>query len=196
MRIFGSSLARAVLRAMAMAMIDRKTCLVAVALGMLAGCSGTGSDGYPSLAIRPVERVQGSFEPVAVQQLDVPPVEVELTGSLDARLATLVGQAEQAHRTFMAAAPKAEQQVTAARDAAVGSDAWAIAQVALADLDSARSEAAVALGDLDILHAAGTLQAEDVSAIDVARDQVIALVSVEDTTLERLRGDVRALPED
>lgn len=195
MRIFGSTLARAVPRAMAMAMIDRKSCFVALVLGTLAGCSGADPDGYPSLAIRPVERVQGTFEPVAVQQLDVPPVEVELTVSLDARLAALVGQAEQAHRTFMAAAPKAEGQVTAARQAEVGTDAWAIAQVALADLDSARSEAAVALGDLDILHAAGTLQAEDVSAIDAAREQVIALVTVEDATLERLRGVVHSLPE-
>ncbi|MFA6218538.1 MAG: hypothetical protein WC692_02040 [Erythrobacter sp.] len=191
MRIFGSSLARVVARAMAMAMIDRKTCFVALALGTAAGCSGSGSGAYPSLAIRNIERVEGSFEPVATEQLDVPPVEVDLAGGLDARLAALVRQAEQAHLSFTAATPRAEEQVAAARDAQVGSDPWAIAQVALADLDSARSETAVALGDLDILHVAATLQADDLTAIDAARAQVTALVSVEDATLERLRARMR-----
>lgn len=174
-----------------MPMIDRKTFLVSLACAALAGCSSTGSGKYPSLAIRDVERVQGAFEPVATEQLDVPRVEVAFAGSLDERLAALVGQAEKAHRIFVDATPIAERQVAAAINAAEGSDAWAIAQVTLADLDSTRSEVAVVLGDLDILHAAGTVQAEDVSAIDAARDRVIALVSAEDATLERLRARVR-----
>lgn len=193
MRIFGSSLARRDARAMAMPMIDRKTFVIPLLLTALAGCagSGSGSGKYPSLAIRDIERVQGTFEPVGAEQLDVPKVEVAYSGSLLDRLSALVGQAEDAHRVFTAAVPVAEQLANAANDAEIGSDAWASAQVALAGLDSARSDVAVALGELDILHAARAVQAEDVGAIDAARGKVLALVTIEDATLERLREHVR-----
>lgn len=193
MRIFGSSLARRDARAMAMPMIDRKTFVIPLLLTALAGCagSGSGSGKYPSLAIRDIERVQGTFEPVGAEQLDVPKVEVAYSGSLQDRLSALVGQAEDAHRVFTAAVSEAEQLADAANDAEIGSDAWASAQVALAGLDSARSDVAVALGELDILHAAGAVQAEDVGAIDAARGKVLALVTIEDATLERLREHVR-----
>ncbi|MBQ94518.1 MAG: hypothetical protein CL510_01610, partial [Actinobacteria bacterium] len=68
---------------------------------------------------------------------------------------------------------------------------WAAAQVALADLDSARSNSAVALGDLDILYAAARVQAQDAEAIEAARNVVIALVAEEDAVLERLRAQIR-----
>ncbi|WP_341712843.1 hypothetical protein [Erythrobacter sp.] len=174
-------------------MIDRKTFVIPLLLTALAGCagSGSGSGKYPSLAIRDIERVQGTFEPVGAEQLDVPKVEVAYSGSLQDRLSALVGQAEDAHRVFNAAVPVAEQLANAANDAEIGSDAWASAQVALAGLDSARSDVAVALGELDILHAARAVQAEDVGAIDAARGKVLALVTIEDATLERLREHVR-----
>ena len=158
---------------------------------LLAGCSSTATEGYPSLAVRDVERVQGSFEPVPVQRLDVPAVEVDLAGGLDARLAALVAQARAAHGDFQAAQPRAEQVVAAAADAEIGSDSWAAAQIALADLDSARSIAAVSLGDLDIIHAAATVQADDLGKIDAARDQVLGLIGEEDAVLKRLRARVR-----
>ncbi|MEZ5680041.1 MAG: hypothetical protein R3E14_01970 [Erythrobacter sp.] len=158
---------------------------------LLAGCSSTGTEGYPSLAIRDVERVEGSFEPVSTQRLDVPAVEVDLTGGMEARLAALVGQASEAHGQFKAAQPEAERIVAAAGDAAIGSDSWAAAQVALADLDSARSIAAIALGDLDIIQGAAEVQAEDTSAIDAAREQVVTLISEEDAVLVRLRARIR-----
>lgn len=172
-------------------MFDCKPFLAASALFACAACSTASADRYPSLAIRDIERVEGTFEPVPTQQLDVPEVETGLAGPLDEHLAALVAQASDAHRDFTSAVPPAETRVAAAAGAAVGSDSWAAAQVALADLDSARSIAAIALGDLDILHASASVQAEDATAIDSARDQVIALVREEDAVLERLRGRVR-----
>ena len=163
----------------------------ALLAAMLAGCSSTSTEGYPSLAIRDVERVQGSFEPAPPQRLDVPEVEVDLAGGLDARLSALVAQARSAHEEFRSAQPGAERLVAAASGAAIGSDSWAAAQVALADLDSARSMAAIALGDLDIIYAAAEVQAEDTGAIDEARDSVIAMIGEEDAVLERLRARVR-----
>ncbi|HCJ22795.1 MAG TPA: hypothetical protein DHV64_14940, partial [Erythrobacter sp.] len=79
----------------------------------------------------------------------------------------------------------------AAAGSAIGSDSWATAQVALADLDSARSIAATALGDLDILYTAATVQAQDSAAIAAARETVIALVREEDDVLARLRAQIR-----
>lgn len=157
----------------------------------LAGCSSTGSSDYPSLAIRDVERAQGQFEPVSSRaQIDVPPVPVDLTGGLPARLAALTAQAQAAHAEFLDSRPDAVRLAAAAEGSSPGSAAWAAAQVALADLESARSQAAIALGDLDILYISATVQAEERSAITVARDQVIALIAEEDEALARLRAQV------
>ena len=157
----------------------------------LGACAGSGSGEYPSLATRDVERAQGQFDSAPVQRLDVPEVEVEGTGPLPQRLAALDAQARAAHGEFMAALPRTERLVRAAGGSAVGSDSWAAAQVALADLDSIRSRASVPLGDLDILFVAASVQADDTNAIAATRDAVIALVAEEDAALERLRGRVR-----
>ena len=159
--------------------------LLAILLG---GCSSTATEGYPSLAIRDVERVQGTFEAVPAKQLEVPAVDTDLNGGLDTRLAALVAQAREAHADFEAGRSASERLVAAASGAAVGSDSWAAAQVALADLDSARSMAAVALGDLDIIHAAASVQAQDAVRIEAARREVLALIAEEDAVLERLRA--------
>ncbi len=169
----------------------RKPLLVPILLLALAGCAGTGSDGYPSLAIRDVERAQGRFEPVEAERIEVPAVDVDLAGGLPARLDALVGQAEEAHGEFLASLPTARRRVAAASGSSVGSDAWAAAQVALADLDSARSQAAVSLGDLDILFTAASVQAENTGVIADARETVVALVAEEDAALEDLRARVR-----
>ena len=172
-------------------MIERNYIAALALASLVSGCTTAPSDRFPSLEIRDVERAEGTFEPVAGPTLDVPTVEVEVDGTLEARLASLLEQASAAHAQFTRSLPNAETRVRAASGSAVGSDSWAAAQVALADLDSARSTAAIALGDLDILFAAASVQADDVSAITSTRDQVIALVSQEDAALERLRAQVR-----
>lgn len=172
-------------------MTIRKHFALPLATLALAACATPGADTYPSLAIRDVERAKGEFEPVAAEQLDVPPVEVDAGADPAERLGGLVAQARQAHAAFMKALPVAERQVAAARGAAVASDAWATAQVALADLDSDRSDATIALGELDILYTAATVQAQDATAIEAARSQVVALIGEEDSALERLRAQVR-----
>ncbi len=156
------------------------------ALLVLAGCAGSGGD-YPSLAIRDVERAQGSFEPVRPDPLDVPEVPVEFSGTLEQRLADLVGQARDAHERFAGAQSRTANLVAQAAGADSGSNRWAAAQVALADLDSIRSETAVALGELDILAVAAAVQAEDRGTIISAREQVTGLIEVEDAALRDLR---------
>ena len=79
----------------------------------------------------------------------------------------------------------------------MGSEAWSVAQVALASLEAARSDAMIALADLDSLYVAAKIEAVptegsgDVDAIGAARDDVIALVGEEDEALASLRGRLR-----
>lgn len=159
-------------------------------LPCLAACA-TSRDQYPSLAIRDVERAQGRFEPVASAPLAVPEISVPTSGPPTQRLAALGSAADEAHAAFLASAPMATRRANAAAGAAVGSDAWALAQVALADLDSARSATAIALGDLDTLMVATAVQAQDVSAIEVVRQKVLSQIAEEDEILARLRAQVR-----
>ncbi|MDP4574763.1 hypothetical protein Q9K02_06370 [Qipengyuania sp. G39] len=172
-------------------MTYRKLSLAACPALLLAGCATPADSDYPSLAVRDIERAEGQFDVGPPQTIDVPAVETPLSGPLPEQLAALVARATEAHRAFTSALPTAERRVAAASGAGIGSDSWAAAQVALADLDSSRSLASVPLGDLDILYAAASVQADDTAAIEAARSQVIALVAEEDAALERLRARVQ-----
>ena len=166
------------------------TALVIVSPVLLAGCA-TADEEYPSLAIRDVERAQGQFETGEPARLDIAPVETAFDGPLPETLAGLVDAAAEAHEEFTSVQPRAARLVAAARGSGVGSDSWAAAQVALAELDSARSQAAIALGDLDTLYVAARTAAEEADAIDAARNRVIALVEEEDAALADLRDRIR-----
>ena len=165
--------------------------VILAALPSLGACATGASDRYPSLAIRDIERAEGRFEPVASTPLQVPEVAVPSTGPLAGRLAALGASASASHRAFLISASAATRRANAAAGAAIGSDAWASAQVALADLDSARSATAITLADLDTLMVASAVQARDVSAIEAIRQQVLAQVAEEDAVLARLRAKVR-----
>ena len=165
-----------------------RSALALILASLLGACASTGGD-YPSLAIRDAERAEGRFDTGEPARIDVPPVEVDLAGGLGARLTALVTAAEEAHREFTAVRPRARRLVSAA--GSVGSDSWAAAQVALAELDSARSRAAVSLADLDMIFVSARVAAEDSAAVEAARNQVVTLVAEEDTELETLRARIR-----
>lgn len=168
----------------------RRLTALAIALALTA-CATPSDEKYPSLAIRDVERAQGQFEPTPPAPLDVPEVPISGSGPLTDRLTALGAAATASHETFLARAPRATRLANAAAGAAIGSNAWASAQVALADLDSARSMTAIALSDLDAIMAGTAIQAQDVSAIEIVRQQVLAKVGEEDETLARLRAQIR-----
>ncbi len=161
------------------------------AIAMLGGCSSDKA-GYPSLARRPAE--QAANDPAQAMPAPAPlpafgPAPAELTARLD----TLVANARAAHERFRSRSARAEQLVGSASGSAVASEAWAVATVALADLESARSDAMVALADLDALLAADQVDhavsgGGNASSIAAARDKVIAMVGEEDTALASLRG--------
>jgi hypothetical protein len=116
-------------------------------LSMLAGllaltaCSqGTGV--YPSLGARPVEKL-GFGEP------EVQPVVAAPDPALDAEIATLATRLDVIATGFAKDALAAQTAARAARGAAVGSDPWLTAQVALAGLDDWRAQSSALVGDID-----------------------------------------------
>lgn len=153
----------------------------------LAGCAAD-YDNYPSLARRPAERITGSAEPAP--PTTAPPPVVAPSADLAARLAQLADQAQAAHREFTGRQGRAEQLVSAASGASVGSENWAQASVALADLESSRSQAMVALADLDEIYAAERIGGGSGTAIAATRDRVIGWIGEEDEVLARLRGRI------
>jgi hypothetical protein len=161
--------------------------LIALAPALLiAACASSGN--YPSLAQRPAERVGGAFETDAPPTTSAPPEAP--SADLMARLAELQRTATSLHAEFTAATPSATRIAGAA--GATGSDSWASAQVALADLDSLRSRASVPLAELDALWVDSTVEAGPREAIGSARAAVEALIAEEDAVLARLRGRVGA----
>ncbi len=173
------------------ALILAKPCLIAAAVLTLSGCETTGGS-YPSLARRDAERITGSAVPVPAEPV-IPATPAPPGAELSVRLARLVEQAQAAHSRFNARRGPAERLIAAGGGSPVASEGWAVASVALAGLESARSEAIVALAELDALHAEERLanynaQSGDGIAIAASRDQVLALVGEEDRVLTALRG--------
>ena len=151
---------------------------------LLAACASAGD--YPSLAQRPAERVEGTFAPGAAETEPAPPPAP--SADLVVRLENLRREALARHREFTAALPAAQRLAAAA--GSTGSDSWASAQVALADLDSLRSRAAVSLADLDTLWVDATLDGGAREAIGATRSEVESLVRQEDEALASLRARV------
>ena len=183
----------------------------AAALFLLAGCASDGA--FPSLARRPAEgigesgsaasstpgRIAGSAAPAAPAP-DVATAQQAVSADLPARLAELGASARAASERFTGKRARAEQLVSAARGAAPGTEAWSVATIAMADLESARSDVMVSLGELDRLYAAARIDAAaknagpeqvdggDGGAIAAVRDQVTAWVADEDAVLADLGG--------
>lgn len=153
---------------------------------LLAACATTEGE-YPSLALRDAERGAGSLEPVAPQPYVPPPTPAAVVSTLE----QLVADAAGAHQAFLAEAPQARRSVAAARDAAVGSEGWSRAQVAVAGLESARSLAMITLADLDRLYVDAAIEGAELQRIAAARDEVASQVEEQNGTIEALLGSLR-----
>ncbi len=179
-------------------MIRAKTCRPSglLLLAPLLALSACATGQYPSLARRDAERITRSAE-VAPPPAEPAPAPPPPGAGFTTRIAQLVAQAQGAHGRFAARRAATERAIGAAGGAAVASESWSVATVALSGLESARSEAMLALAQLDELYAteavAGT-EAGDMrkaEAAGAAREQVTALIAEEDAVLARLRGRLR-----
>jgi Meckel syndrome type 1 protein len=164
--------------------------ILTLTLLLTAALSGCGSNaGYPSLARRPAERITGSS--AVITPAPVPVVaEIPVDLAVQSKLARLREMASTAHARFNSAVPGATRLVSAAQGAAVASESWSVASIALATLESRRSDAMIALSELDSLYARERVDGGDGLTIATVRDQVAAWVADEDAALAQLRGRV------
>lgn len=156
---------------------------------LLSGCASATANGFPSLARRDAERVSGTIEtppPVAAPVID------PLSPELSSRLAQLEARAGTGHARFRSRESRARQLVGAARGAAVGSEGWSVATVAVAELEAARSEVMIALAELDSLYAAERVAGSDGVLVGKTRDNITALVEQEDRVIAQLGNALRS----
>jgi hypothetical protein len=163
-------------------MLRRLTVLALMAT--LAACASAQSQ-YPSLAIRPAERATGSMQPIPAEPVLTPLPQPALD-----RVSQLVADARSNHQGFLAQVAGARSAISGGRGAAVGSEAWARAEAALADVRAARSKTMVPLADLDrLLIDAGT-NGEATDSIAAARDEIEGLLETEDRTVAELSANL------
>jgi len=149
---------------------------------------------YPSLERRPAERITGSAAAVAPDVQALPDAEAPSV-DLAAHVAQLVEQARAGHRIFTGKQDVAQRAVAAA--GAFGTESWATASTALAEIESAQDPALQALAELDQIEAdrqvdaAGALTG-DIATVLAARAEVSRIVEQETavvgTLSERIAG--------
>ena len=155
-----------------------------VLIPLLGACAAPEGE-YPSLALRPAELAVSAPQPVA----PAPPPPTP--SAVLSRLEQLTSDAASAHRAFLAQTPEVRSVVSAAEGAEAGSEAWSVAQVALAGLEAARSRAMIALADLDRLYVDAAVEGGALDRIGAARDAVAAQVEQQDATISGLSAGLR-----
>lgn len=120
-------------------------------LFLLPGCVGEDGRGYPSLARRAVENAEIGSAPVTEEKA-LPAGSV--TDEAFARtLSDIAMRMKNADTLFDLAYAENAQRIRSARNAAVLSENWVLAHIALGKLEKARSGSLIALAELDRLHA-------------------------------------------
>jgi hypothetical protein len=156
-----------------------KRLLAALACTCAAACSTSPGD-YPSLAVRDAERVSGTMEPA--EAYVAPPVsEATIETAQD-----LYGQAMEAHESFFVRYRAAQPVVSAARGAGVGTEAWAQASVAIADVETERSKLMVLLAELDRLYVAATTEGSEPGEIEAAQARVSEAAAEETAKIDEM----------
>lgn len=158
--------------------------LLATAILALGACT-TKEGTYPSLVKRPAERITATWPPAPPPP---PPAPVPLDDTTVSRLDGLLAQVTAADSRFAKKIARARSVVTAARKAPMGTEAWSVASVAIAELESARAEAMVAMVQLDSLYADARTEGRDVTGIETTRQQALGIIAAQDGVLDSLKG--------
>lgn len=160
--------------------------ILAIAALSLGACAKDAGE-YPSLGRRPAERVTGTL-PVETPAAEAPaPTDAVTLNALD----SLLAKARAGHARFQGKEARTRSLVGAAGGAAVGSEGWSVATVALSELQSARSEVMLAMADLDALYARAVVDGKPAGDIAGARNTVQGLLSEEDRTIAALKASLR-----
>lgn len=166
-------------------MLSRITPLILVAAGLTLGACATSEGLYPSLAKRPAERIVATWPPAPPPP---PPPPAPLDSATADRLAALLGQVRGADSRFHGKQTRTRSVVAAARNAPMGSEAWSVATIAVAELEAARAQAMVAMAEFDSIYADARTQGRDVTRIEEVRQKAIAIIADEDRILDSLKG--------
>ena len=158
--------------------------LLATATLALGACS-TSEGAYPSLAKRAAERITATWPPAPPPPPPAPP---PLDPATSSRLDGLLAQVSAADGRFAGKIARARTLVAAARSAPMGSEAWSVASIAIAELESARAEAMVAMAQLDSIYADARTEGRDVSGIEETRQKALAIIAAQDGVLDSLKG--------
>ena len=122
-------------------------------LFLLPGCAGEDGRGYPSLAKRAVENADVDNAPVTESKAAPDEGDVAKNMAFSRRLEDLSARVKGADTLFELALAENAQRVRAARNAAVLSENWVLAHIALGKIEKARSGSLIALAELDRLYA-------------------------------------------
>ena len=163
--------------------------LAATALVLSLSACATPEGAFPSLARRDAERVAGTIDAPTVTPAAPSPDAAD--PALSNRLDRIEASARTGHARFLARESRARQLVGAARGAAIASESWSVATVAVAELEAARSQVMIALADLDSLYTAERVAGGDAAAIQSVRERVTTLVMQEDAVLAVLGNTLR-----
>ncbi|WP_309621883.1 hypothetical protein [Novosphingobium sp.] len=146
----------------------------------LGACAQDTSE-FPSLAKRPAERVTATYgtPPAPAVQVPLPQPSAQVLGAVD----SLVAKAQQADARFRRGEATARRLVGQSGRARVGSEPWAVATMAVSELEAARGQAMVPLAELDRMFAEAMTRGEDVTRVADARDRVIGIIARQDQTL-------------
>ncbi|WP_294319504.1 hypothetical protein [uncultured Sphingomonas sp.] len=151
---------------------------------LLSACAAPAGD-YPSLLPRPIEKISLA-EPVRPVPVATP------DPALDTRIVTLGRDVAGAKAAFDAAAERVRKPVAAAKGSSEGSERWLGSQVALAELDVARTAIDVPLAELERLAidraAAG---APPYPALDAALARANADAADQRTTIATLGAQLK-----
>jgi hypothetical protein len=157
-----------------------------LALVLAVGACSQDTSSYPSLGVRPGEKL-GFAEPEVKTAVAAP------DSVLDADIATLSGKLDTIASGFARDAAKAEAAAKTARGAAVGSDAWITAQTALAGLDDWRAQSSALVTDIEqrATDRAAKLQ-PDYPALGALRDKAQAENDKQGATIARIQASLPA----
>jgi hypothetical protein len=176
-------------------MTGRTALLACTGITLALSACASGAGGYPSLALRNTERMHASAMPVEAEAVPAEtPAQPE--PGLAAALARLAGQADESHRRFESQRGRTMALVGSARGAAMASDAWSVASIALATLHTARGQTSLSLSELESLDIADRAsnpngETRNSAALASARQRIEALVTDEDRTLAALGSQLR-----
>lgn len=168
-------------------MVRRITPLLLASATLALGACASNEGAYPSLAKRPAERITATWPPPPPPPLPAP---VPLDPAMVSRLDGLLAQVSGADSRFSAKIARARSLVGASRKTAMGSEAWSVASVAIAELESARAEAMVAMAQLDSIYADARTEGRDVSQIEATRQKALAIIAAQDGVLDSLKGSL------